>query len=230
MPRRRADLGDRAVGDAAAPVQDRHPVAGLLDLGEQVTRHEHGPPLGGQRASSSRTLAHAGRVEPVRGLVEDQQRRVLEHRGGEPSRWRMPSEYFAHQLAGPVGQADLLEHRLDPRRPMRSIAPSSSRLSRPVIVGNSAGDSTIAPDPAHHVGSPSGTGRPSSRTTLRRPGQPEHAADRRRLPRPVRPEEPEHPALGYRQVELGDRDGRRPAGRSVLLAQSLDLDHVRAHG
>ena len=85
-------------------------------------------------------------------------------------------------------------------------------MRRPLIVGNSAGVSTIAPT------------RPMTRPTCggRRdveqaagpgggPGQPEQAADRRRLPRPVRPEEPEHPAGGDHEVEPVDRHVRSAA-------------------
>jgi hypothetical protein len=85
-------LGDRALGDDAALVDDRRDVARLLDLVEQVRGQQHRAALGDERAHEPAELEDAGRVEPVDRLVEDQQLGSHSRQRATPSRWRMPSE------------------------------------------------------------------------------------------------------------------------------------------
>ena len=72
---------------------DRDAVARLLDLGQDVARHEHGAPLGAERSEQLAHLDDAGGVEPVRGLVEDRAARgPCSSAAAMPSRCFMPSE------------------------------------------------------------------------------------------------------------------------------------------
>jgi hypothetical protein len=61
-----------------------------------------------------------------------------------------------------------------------------------------------------------------------RTDQSEQASHRGRLARPVGAEEAEHSPGRYREVQTVDRDGGRPAGAPVLLAEPFDLD-CRCH-
>ena len=118
---RRRGRGREHVVDAPfehelAAVDDRDAVAGVLDLGEQVARHEHGAALGAEAAQQLADLADAGRVEPVRRFVEHEQRRVLEQRGREAEPLLHAERVAAHFVVAAFGEADELEHRLDARR------------------------------------------------------------------------------------------------------------------
>ena len=72
------ELVDRALDDDAAAVDDRDRVAGLLDLVEQVRGEDDRAPLGDEPADHEAELLHAGGVEPVHRLVEDQELGVRE--------------------------------------------------------------------------------------------------------------------------------------------------------
>ena len=179
-----------------------------------MARHEHRPALGGQPCGAARARC-ASRPDRDRSPA----RRGSAAPGpsssaaASASRWRMPSEYF--RTRSPARSASPTWSSTSSTRfgPMRSIAPSSSRLSRPLIVGNSAGDSTIAPTARIDSASPSGhRAAEQPHRAGRRPHQAEQAADRRGLARAVRPEEAEHAPFGHGEVEPVDRDGARRAG------------------
>jgi hypothetical protein len=73
-----AKLGDRALHDHSAAIDDRHRVAGLLDLVQQVRREHDGAALTDEASDEAAELQDSGRVEPIGGLVEDQQLRIRE--------------------------------------------------------------------------------------------------------------------------------------------------------
>ena len=81
MPRA-AQLGHGALDQQPAAGDDADPVADLLHLAEQVAGQQHGLPAGGEVDESRAHVGHAGRVQPVGRLVEDQQVRVAEQRRG----------------------------------------------------------------------------------------------------------------------------------------------------
>ena len=56
-----------------APDHD-HVIADVLDLGQQVARDEDGHALVGQRLDQAPHLHDPGRVQPVGGLIEDEER------------------------------------------------------------------------------------------------------------------------------------------------------------
>ena len=135
----------------------------------------------------------------------------------------MPERVGADLVALTATEPDPLEHRR--ARALgrcRRSRPSSSRLRRPENAGNNAGVSTIDPTSAITRARSRGDVRAEHRRVpTRRPDQTEHAADRGRLARAVRTEEPEHTTLGDLEVEPGDGDG--PAAL-VLLAEPGQLD------
>ena len=196
-----------------------------------MARHEHRATLGAEAGAAARAPRGCppGRDRsPVRRGSSSAG--SLSNAAASPSRCRMPSEYLRDLSSAAFVEPD------DCRAPRRRgggrcgrCAPSSRRFSRPVIVGNSAGDSTIAPTRGDHLrrarrepACPSSADRPA-----RRAHEPEHAADRRRLARTVRAEEPEHAALGNREVEAVDRGRRRPPRRRYSLrSPSISITFV----
>ena len=88
-----------------AAVDDRHTVARLLDLAEEVARHEHGAPLGTEPREQLADLADAGRVETVDGLVEHEQRGVLQQRRGEAEPLAHAERVLADVVVGPLAPA-----------------------------------------------------------------------------------------------------------------------------
>ena len=77
-------LVEAAGGDRRALVDDRHAIAHVLGLFEQMGVQEHG---GSPLAQAADDLAHvvaSDGVERARGLVEHDQRGVAEQRHAEP--------------------------------------------------------------------------------------------------------------------------------------------------
>jgi len=68
----------------------------LLHLGEHMAGYEHRLAVGGEAAHERAEPANAFRVEPVRGLVQDQQLRVAEQRAGEPEPLPHPKRVAAN--------------------------------------------------------------------------------------------------------------------------------------
>ena len=148
-----------------------------------------------------------------------------------PSRCRMPERVGLHQVVGSLRQSHPLEDLVDGPRSdavhpaeQPQVATAAHRREQRRGLDDRPDVSDDPPDVAR------GWGRSSRRHGPGRgPGQAEQAADRRRLPRPVRPEEPEHPARGDLEVEPVDGRVAAAPQRAVLLAQPFDLDH-RCHG
>ena len=82
-PHRALQVDDRPLVQDPAPVDDRDPVAQLLDVGHLVAREHHRDPLRREPAHERLHVAHPGRVEPGGGLVEQEQLRPAQQRGGD---------------------------------------------------------------------------------------------------------------------------------------------------
>ncbi len=112
---------------------DRHPVAELLDLGQQVAREHHRDPLVGQPPDQQAHVPHAARIEAGGRLVEQQQLRIAQQRGGDSEPLAHAVRVAPDPIAGPLGQLDRRQRGVDPlAAPSPSKAASSSRLRRPV--------------------------------------------------------------------------------------------------
>ena len=198
-------------------------------LVELVARHQHRASLAGEVPQQAAQPADAVRVEAVRRLVEDEDARVAEQRGGQAE--PLP---HAHRVA-----AHLALGRRRAARPCSST--SSARCSgspatahmirrwlRAVRAGWKLDDSSAAPTyrdgvPRCRYGTP-----PIVACAGRRADQPEHHPQRRRLARAVRAE------------EAGDRarlDGEaEPVDRADLAAEDLgelvddDASPIRRRG
>jgi hypothetical protein len=92
-----------------------HPVADLLDLGEQVRRDEHRAAVGGELADEGAHLPGALRVEPVGRLVEDEQVAGPQQRGGKAEALLHAERVGAEPLARGRAEPHPVERRLDAR-------------------------------------------------------------------------------------------------------------------
>ena len=111
----RADeVGGRALVHGATGLDEHEPVADLLELAEVVRRHEHRATAAGQRSDQPAHLVDALRVEAVRRLVEDQQRRVAEQRGGDAEALLHAERVGAVAVVAAVAEPDGVEQGGDP--------------------------------------------------------------------------------------------------------------------
>ena len=94
--RARFQFGDRPLVDDLPRAHDRHPIAQPLDLSQQMARQQHGHARR-RRAAESACACRACRagIEPGRRLVEQQQLRLAQQRGGDP-------ETLAHAVRVPA--------------------------------------------------------------------------------------------------------------------------------
>ena len=207
----RQDVVHRTGGDEATASEDRDPIGDLLHLREDVARDEHGPALGAEAPQEVAHLDDPGGIEAVGGLVEDQQRGILEQRRGDAEALLHPQRVGPDHVvrAGREARRDRAPHRRHRERCRRS-SPGSRRFRLPVNRGNSAGASTIDPTRRITPASPSRDVVAEETGPSGRGGdEPEDAPDRRRLAGSVGPEEPEDPALGDLEVQPVESDGRR---------------------
>jgi hypothetical protein len=71
------------LSDEATVIDDQYLVNGLGDLGEYVARYEHGAPSRSEVSEEVTQPPHTFWIQPVGGLVKDQQVRIPEERGGK---------------------------------------------------------------------------------------------------------------------------------------------------
>ena len=161
--RARQQLGDRSLADDVAPVDDGHGVAGPLHLVEEVRGQHDGAALGHEGEDHLAHVLHAGGVEPVHRLVEDQQLGVPDQAGGDSEALAHAHRVLGHLVVGAVEDADAFERRPDavPRCRLArrgedlEVLPPGQMAVEPGLVDD-------GPDPRQrHVAVP-GTGYPSS--------------------------------------------------------------------
>src|SRR5690606_10298010 len=113
----RAQRLGRVLRDNPAIVDDEYPGAELLDLGENVRAEQHGTVL--PRADLPDQLAHLAnlrRVQPDRGFVEDQNRRFVYQRLGQPDALAHALRQAGDHAVGPVEQVDHAQRLFDAHR------------------------------------------------------------------------------------------------------------------
>src|SRR5690606_9614421 len=96
------------------PAEDESEPMATFGLVHVVGRHQDGRALSGDAVDLLPKLAAADRVHTGRGLVEEQERRVVH--GGARERYPLlpASRERAADLIAPLGQAGLLDRRFDP--------------------------------------------------------------------------------------------------------------------
>ena len=117
-PSSRSSVSTAALADQPAAGDDPHDVDELLDLGQDVARRRTRscrPPRA--RAACRACPTMPGRVEAVRGLVEQQQARVGQQRRRDPEPLLHPQRVPRHAVAGPVAQVDERQQLVDRATP-----------------------------------------------------------------------------------------------------------------
>ena len=100
----------RPCADQATPVDDAHHVRELLDLGQDVARHEDRLALVGEEAEQLPHRHDARGVEAVGRLVQQQQVGVRQERERDAQPLAHTQGVRADLVTCAVGQADRLEH------------------------------------------------------------------------------------------------------------------------
>ena len=103
--------GDQPPRDRAHVVS----VALVVSFVEQVSRDEHRPALVHELADEVSELGHAGRIEPICRLVEDQQFGIAEQGAGKPESLAHAERVVAHSVICAIEQSAAVQARVDPR-------------------------------------------------------------------------------------------------------------------
>src|SRR6266511_2752051 len=130
------DLRDGSARDEPALLDDEHLVADLLDLVQEMAREQHRAALARELAHERADLALARRIEAVRRLVEDHERRITEQRRRDTEPLAHAEGIRAERAARAVRQPDACERRSTrASAPPPRISASAVRLSRPERYG-----------------------------------------------------------------------------------------------
>jgi hypothetical protein len=112
---------DEAIAPPQSRVQDRHPIAQPPGLLQPVRRQEDRHPALAKRGDQLVDLARRDRIQPGRGLVEEQHRRIVEQRAGE-------RDALAQALRQRPARISMRSSRLTARS-ARSMRPRTSSSS-----------------------------------------------------------------------------------------------------
>ena len=221
------ELGDRALRDDAALVDDRRDVAGLLDLVEQVRGQPDGAALVDERADQSAELEDAGRVEAVDRLVEDEQLGVAQQAAGDAEALAHAERVRADLVVAAAAEADAVERAVDP--PVGGLVARRGVHVEVLAAGEVAVEARLLDDRAdarqRRRAAAGEVVAEQAHLPARRPGEAEQQADQRRLAGPVRPQEAERAAARHLQV-----DGLERGAVTEALAQAVGLDGELGHG
>ena len=212
-------LRDAARRQRPAVAEDRGRRADLLHLGQDVRAEQDRHAGVAQAADHLAHLADAGGVEPVGRLVEDQQRGVLEQRGGDGEPLLHAERVGLVALPVAAGEPDRLDRLVDPRVRDADRPGEQPQVLPAGEVGGELGRLHDRADPAHHLGQ--GVGHRAAEQRHLAPGgrgQAEQHPDRGGLAGAVGAEEPVHLARAHREVQVGDRHPRAALARRTPCA------------
>ena len=220
----RLELGRSALGDHPAAVDHRDLVSETISLFQVLRREEERGPGGDEVADDPPELDPTPRIEPCGRLVEEQHMRFVHERGGEVEASAHASRIGAHGTVGGLREAELLEQlrrswgelslRLvgEPPHELEVLASGEVFVDRGVLTGE-----------ADRLANPFGVAGHVDPEDARSPrvGKKDgrEDADGSRLAGAVGPEQSEHGARGYREVDAGQR-----LDRAELLRDAFDED------
>ncbi len=180
------DLVERTRRDRPAPMQDDHPVADPLDLGQQVRIEDDRRASIPRRADDRPNVGPADRIERRGRLVEEDQLGLAEQRDTQAEPLLHALREAAHRVVGPVGQPDPVERLVGGRAAPRTSHAGELGVEGQDLAGAQPG---LVAEQLGQVADP----RASQPVAERRPedapgpagraGQAEHELDRRGLAR-----------------------------------------------
>ena len=200
-------------------VEDAHPVADPLDVGQHVGREDDRgglAQLGDEREDVATTL----RIERADRLVEDEEPRPIDECLGDPEPLAHPARIPADPPVRRIGQPDPLEHlgralarvargaAVQPRDHLDQLATAHPAVVARVLVEHADAEPPVRPggiDPAV-VDDDRAAGRP---------GESDEQPQRRGLAGPVRPEQTEHRSGRHVEVRARRARGRRSPRHSA---------------
>jgi hypothetical protein len=109
----RAQARERALVDDAAAAHDRNSVAEIFDLDEQVTGQHDGDALARKPSDQVAHVAHPGRIEAGRGLIEQQQLRFSQQGGGNAQALAHAVRVAPDAITCAVGELNGRQRRVD---------------------------------------------------------------------------------------------------------------------
>ncbi len=185
-------------------------------------------PLSASVADERAHVAHAGRVEPGRRLVQEQEAGAADQRPGDAEALAHAVRVAADAVLGPAGEIDGVERRVDLRA---RVAAVERRDELEVLAAREVGvearrldEARDALERAHAVDHRVAPEEP--RAAAARADQPEQHAQRRRLARAVGPEVAVDVARLDGQVDVVDR---RDLAVGLDEAARLDDGASRQH-
>ena len=201
----RDELGHRAVGDQLAAADHQQVVGGVLHLGHQVGGHEDGAAFRGQRLHQVPDPQDAFRVQPVDRLVEHQDGRVAEQRGGDAEALPHAQGEPLRPLPGHLAQPDQFEHLAHPAggQVVRLGQAEQVVVRAPAAVHGLGVEQRT--DFAHRVGEPAELLAVHGDPAVRREVEPEDEPHRGGLARSVGAEEAGDPARLHGEREVVHR-------------------------
>jgi len=222
----RRDLCDWALQDHMATVDDRHLVASLLDLVEQVRREKDGAALVDERADQVARLEDARWIETVHRLVENQEQRVCEQAACDSQALPHAERIRLHAVVCAVGEPDARKRWFDAavggavaggRDDLEVLAAGEVRMELRFL--DDRADAGQGLSPLRGLRQPE-----QAEVAGRGARETEQGANERRLARSVRSEETECRPGRHGQVDVVDR-----GSLAESLRQPLRLDD-RIHG
>src|SRR5215208_3144678 len=214
------DLPRRPERDQPAAREERQALA-ALGLVHVVRRHQHRHPAAGEIVDQLPEGAARRRVHAGRGLVQEEHLRAVRGGAGQGDALLPPAAQRPHQLPRPRRQPQLVEQLGAALAPLDAQQPVYRGVEVQVLGDRQV---LVQPELLRHVADalpdelrlPRHVVPHHRRLPRRRPQQPAEYADGRRLPRPVRPQKPEHlPALDA-EVEMVHRDQRAEGARERM--------------
>ena len=121
------EVGQACIGDELAAPNDDDVVGSLLHLAHEVAREQDRPAFGGEPLQEAANPADTLGVEPVHRLIEDQDLRVSQERGGDAEALVHAQREPANAPASCFGEPDELEHFRD------SVRRAARRATRAVL-------------------------------------------------------------------------------------------------
>ena len=212
------DVRHPALGEDLSAVHDRHARAQLLELGKDVAADEDRLAQGSELSEQLAQFHACPRVEARRGLIEQQDLRVVDEGVRETETLLHAAGQRLHVLVALVGEIDELEEVADhptatgrgdavAAREEVEVLPHLHVVVDPEHIRHEAEDATdVVGVPGHRVPADLGL-------TARWPQQGREDAQRGRLASPVRADEPE---------DLPGLDGEVDAGHGDRAVVALD--------